>query len=79
MLDKELIPCLEAVLFATGEPIELERLALGMQTDEAVLENALHTLKEKYDMTTMLIVTNPNGQEILFRKYGSVKKGDNLI
>ncbi len=49
MLDKELLPCLEAVLFATGEPIELERLALGLQTDEAVLENALHTLKERYD------------------------------
>ena len=41
MLDKELLPCLEAVLFATGEPIELERLALGLQTDEAVLENVV--------------------------------------
>ena len=49
MLDKELLPCLEAVLFATGEPIEIERLALGLQTDESVVENALHTLKERYD------------------------------
>ena len=49
MLDKELLPCLEAVLFATGEPIEIERLALGLQVDETAVENALHTLKEKYD------------------------------
>ena len=49
MLDNELLPCLEAVLFATGEPIEIERLAQGLQEDEAVLENALHTLREKYE------------------------------
>lgn len=49
MLDKELLPCLEAVLFATGEPIEIERLAQGLQEDETALENALHILKEKYE------------------------------
>ena len=51
MLDKELLPCLEAVLFATGEPIEIERLAQGLQEDETALENALHILKEKYEKT----------------------------
>lgn len=49
MLDKELLPCLEAVLFATGEPIEIERLAQGLQEDETAIENALHTLQEKYE------------------------------
>ncbi len=49
MLDKELLPCLEAVLFATGEPIEIERLAQGLQEDETTLENALDTLQEKYN------------------------------
>lgn len=49
MLDKELIPCLEAVLFATGEPIEADRLAQGLQSDVTAIENALHILKEKYD------------------------------
>lgn len=49
MLDKELLPCLEAVLFATGEPIEIEKLAQGLQEDETALENALHILKEKYE------------------------------
>jgi len=51
MLDKELLPCLEAVLFATGEPIEIERLAQGLQEDETAIENALHTLREKYEDT----------------------------
>lgn len=49
MLDKELIPCLEAVLFATGEPIELSRLAQGLQEDETAIENALHKIQEKYE------------------------------
>ncbi len=52
MLDKELLPCLEAVLFATGEPIEIERLAQGLQEDETAIENALHTLQEKYEDKT---------------------------
>ncbi len=49
MLEKELLPCLEAVLFAMGEPIEIERLATALQEDELVLENALSKLSEKYN------------------------------
>ena len=49
MLDKELIPCLEAVLFAVGEPIEIERLAQALQEDETVLEQALQKLRDKYN------------------------------
>lgn len=49
MLDTQLLPCLEAVLFATGEPVEVEKLSLALQEDEAVIENALHKLREKYD------------------------------
>lgn len=49
MVDKELIACVEAVLFATGEPIEIERLAQGLQEDEAILENALSILMESYN------------------------------
>ena len=48
MVDNELISCLEAVLFATGEPIEIERLAQGLQEDETILENALNLLADKY-------------------------------
>ena len=49
MLDKEFIPCLEAVLFAVGEPIEIERLAQALQEDETVLEQALQKLRDKYN------------------------------
>ncbi len=49
MVDKELLSCLEAVLFATGEPIEIERLAQGLQEDETILQNALNMLGEKYE------------------------------
>lgn len=49
MVDKELVACVEAVLFATGEPIELERLAQGLQEDETILENALSVLIERYN------------------------------
>lgn len=49
MLDKKLIPCLEAVLFAVGEPIEIERLAQALQEDETVLEQALQRLRDKYN------------------------------
>ena len=48
MVDKELISCLEAVLFAMGEPIEIERLSQALQESETTLENALNVLRERY-------------------------------
>ena len=49
MNDNELLSTLEAVLFAVGEPIEISRLALGLQVSQEIIENALHILKEKYE------------------------------
>lgn len=49
MLDFQLLPCLEAVLFATGEPVEAEKLAQALQEDETVIVNALHSLQERYN------------------------------
>jgi len=48
MVDSELIACLEAVLFATGEPIEIEKMSLALQEDETILRNTLNILAEKY-------------------------------
>lgn len=48
MVDKELVSCLEAVLFAMGEPIEIERLSQALQESETTLENALNVLRERY-------------------------------
>lgn len=47
-MDKELVACLEAVLFSTGEPIEIERLALGLQESKTVIESCMNLLEEKY-------------------------------
>lgn len=48
MVDTELLACLEAVLFATGEPVEIEKIAQALQEDETILRNALNVLGEKY-------------------------------
>ena len=49
MTCKELMPMLEAVLFAMGEPIEIERLCVALSEDEFVLGEALKKLQEKYE------------------------------
>ena len=48
MNNSELIPMLEAVLFAMGEPIEIERLCVALELDEIVVSDALAKLQEKY-------------------------------
>ncbi|MDD6012330.1 MAG: SMC-Scp complex subunit ScpB [Oscillospiraceae bacterium] len=45
----EIIPLLEAVLFAVGEPIEIERLCVALELDEIIVEQALRELGEKYE------------------------------
>lgn len=49
MSDKNLTAMLEAVLFATGEPIEIERLCVALGLDEIVVEDTLNKLREKYE------------------------------
>ena len=48
MNNSELIPMLEAVLFAMGEPIEIERLCVALELDEIVVSDALAKLQKKY-------------------------------
>ena len=45
MNNSELIPMLEAVLFAMGEPIEIERLCVALELDEIVVSDALAKLR----------------------------------
>ncbi len=47
--EKELTAMLEAVLFAVGEPIEIQRLSQGLEISVDILNNALHILAEKYE------------------------------
>lgn len=49
MSDKPIIPMLEAVLFAVGEPIEIERLCTALELDEIVIIDALEKIREKCD------------------------------
>lgn len=49
MNNKEIIPMLEAVLFAVGEPVEAERLSQALGIDLILIEQALSELKERYD------------------------------
>ena len=49
MNNKELLPLLEAVLFAMGEPIEIARLCVALGLDEIVVSEALSALMEKYE------------------------------
>ncbi len=54
MENKELLPMLEAVLFAVGEPIESEKISHALGIDLIVVEQALSELKERYDETSGL-------------------------
>lgn len=46
---KELQNALEAVLFAVGEPIEIERLSQALEIDEILLGQVLENLRAAYD------------------------------
>ena len=49
MSNKDLMPLLEAVLFAMGEPIEIERLCVALELDEIVVRDVLEKLQKKYE------------------------------
>lgn len=70
MVDKELISCLEAVLFAMGEPIEIERLSQALQESETTLENALNILSERYssDESGICLLKLENKYQICTKK-----------
>ncbi len=49
MNNQNLLPMLEAVLFAVGEPIEISKLSNALDIDIVSLGEALEILKDKYD------------------------------
>lgn len=49
MSDNELMPLIEAVLFAMGEPIEIERLCVALELDEIVVLDTLEKLQKKLE------------------------------
>lgn len=47
-----------------------------IKAGEAIVKVDLKKLKAKYDMTVMLIITDPNDKEITFKDYGKVLAGE---
>lgn len=47
-----------------------------VKAGDHIVKVDLDKLKQQYDMTTMLIVTNPNGKIITFKHTGKVIRGD---
>ena len=45
---KELEAALEGVLFAAGEPVGVERLCLGLETDRPTLDAVAQRLMDRY-------------------------------
>jgi len=51
----------------------------AIRAGEPVVEVDVKTLAKTYDMSTMLIVTDPADNKITFRAPGLVKRGDSVI
>ncbi|MDO4313586.1 MAG: PTS glucose transporter subunit IIA [Eubacteriales bacterium] len=51
----------------------------SIKAGEPIIEVDLKKLGQKYDMSTMLIVTDANGHDIAFREPCSVRRGQKVI
>lgn len=50
-----------------------------VKAGDPIVEVDLKKLSQQYDMPVMLIVTNPNGQEVHFKARGKVARGECVI
>lgn len=48
-LDTKLLGAVEAIIFASGEPVSIERIAEVLETDHKTLENLIGFLMEEYN------------------------------
>lgn len=56
----------------------LKKQGEAVKAGDPVVKVDLKQLRKKYDMSIMLIVTNPNGKTIEFKDNGPVKRGEVL-
>ena len=62
---------------ANGEGFEvLKKQNDQVKAGDDIVKVAYDKLSDKYDMSVMLIITNPNGKKICFKPYGDVKAKD---
>lgn len=72
---KELINGLEAVLFANGEPISIQRLCQTFEVEPDTVRTAVMALNDKYKDTALQIVTLENTFQICTKtKYANYIK-----
>ncbi len=65
---------------ANGEGFKvLKKQGQSVKAGEPVVKVNLKQLTKKYDMSTMLIITNPNNRTIEFKKPNEVKLGDSIF
>lgn len=62
---------------ANGEGFKvLKKQGQSVKAGDPVVKVNLKQLAEKYDMSTMMIITNPNSQNVQFKQPSEVKLGD---
>ena len=76
-----LIHCGIDTVNANGDGFRLLKKKQGdtVKAGDPIVEVDLKKLSAKYDMSTMLIVTNANGREIAFIDPAEVKRGESVI
>ncbi len=62
-----------------GFKIMNKRQGDAVEAGDAILTVNLRELEKKYDLSTMLIVTNTNGKELKFAGPGKYKRGQSLL
>ena len=76
-----LVHCGVNTVEANGDGFRLMKKKQGdaVKAGDPIVEVDLKKLSAKYDMSTMLIITNPNEQTIVFKEPCAVKRGDSVI
>ena len=72
MTDEELVPCLEALLFASGKPVDIKTIQNILEIDEEKVKLIAETLKNKLidsNSGLQLIEINDGYQMATLEKY----------
>ena len=76
-----LVHCGINTVESNGEGFKLLKKKQGdsVKAGDPIVEVNVKLLAQKYDMSTMVIITNANGKTIEFKDAGSFKRGESII
>ncbi len=76
-----LVHCGVNTVEANGDGFRLMKKKQGdtVKAGDPIVEADLKKLSAKYDMSTMLIITNDNGNKIVFKEPCHVSRGESVI